>query len=180
MLDQINISAGSCGNDDGGIYLSIENVNLPHTFIWDNGATTEDLLAVADDATYSMTLTDNKGCEFEFGPYTIPPACEGIANGSLESTAIINNGQNDFNRQNDHFKIFPNPLTRNQQLNLEYKSEDEQVSFRLVNVMGQLVKYYTFTTSNSFLQTQLDISGLHPGVYYLISDDNQYQNFIVK
>ncbi len=173
-LDQLNISAGSCGNDDGGIYLSIENVNLPHTFIWNNGATTEDLVGVADDATYSMTLTDNKGCEFEFGPYTIPDACAGLANGSIGTTAFTNNGQG------ENFIIFPNPVSSNQQLNLEFKSEKEMVSFRLINTLGQMVRNYSFTTNNSLLQTQLDISGLHPGVYYLVSDDNQYQNFIVK
>ena len=171
-LDQINISSGSCGNADGGIYLSIENVNLPHTFIWNNGATTEDLVGIADDATYSMTLTDNKGCEFVFGPYNVPDACSGIANGI--------NGNTTFNSQGDDFRIFPNPISNNQQLNLEFKSEKAMVSFRLINTLGQMVKNYSFATNNSTLHTQLDISGLHPGVYYLVSDDNQYQNFIVK
>ena len=174
-LDQVNISAGSCGNDDAGIYLSIENVNLPHTFIWSNGFTTEDLVGVADDATYSMTLTDTDGCEFIFGPFTIPSACTSDPNIGTES--II--GSPNFGID-ETFRVFPNPVSNTQELNLEFKSDSDEVSFRLINTLGQVERNYSYATHGSILQTKLDISGLSPGIYYLVSDDNQYQNFIVK
>ena len=155
-LDQVNISSGSCGSDDAGIFLSIENVNLPHTFIWNNGATTEDLIGVADDATYSMTLTDNNGCEFEFGPFVIPPACMGTPNGSIGSVALTNLSKDDKN-----FRVFPNPISNTQVLNIEFKGGSDEVSFRLINTLGQVERNYSYPTNGSILQTELDLSLIH-------------------
>jgi hypothetical protein len=51
----------SCAGNDGSINLSVLGGNPPYTYAWSNTATTEDLSGLAP-GTYSVTVTDTKGC----------------------------------------------------------------------------------------------------------------------
>ena len=64
----------SCfGGSDGTASLSLAGGILPYTFLWSNGATTQDLLNVPA-GTYSVTATDNNGCkDFATVIITEPP-----------------------------------------------------------------------------------------------------------
>ncbi len=60
-LDATNVS---CQNDtDGTITTTISEGQAPFSFLWSNGATTENLTAVAA-GTYSVIITDANGCEY--------------------------------------------------------------------------------------------------------------------
>ncbi|WBM73434.1 gliding motility-associated C-terminal domain-containing protein [Saprospira grandis] len=48
----------------GDIDLTVSGANSPYTFLWSNGATTEDLSSVAP-GNYSLTLTDAQGCQIQ-------------------------------------------------------------------------------------------------------------------
>jgi hypothetical protein len=51
----------SCrGENDGAIDLSVNNGAAPYTYLWDNGATTEDISGLIS-ATYQVTVTDQFG-----------------------------------------------------------------------------------------------------------------------
>jgi gliding motility-associated-like protein len=70
----------------------------PYTYSWSNGETTQNITHVAA-GSYTLTITDSKGCTKLFGPYTITepasisstgttvdPSCNGSASGSISLT----------------------------------------------------------------------------------------------
>jgi hypothetical protein len=59
-----NITDTECGQTSGAIDLSVDGGTAPYTFLWNEGHTTEDLnqLAAGD---YSVSITDNNGCQIQ-------------------------------------------------------------------------------------------------------------------
>ncbi|MFC0776393.1 HYR-like domain-containing protein, partial [Terrimonas alba] len=49
------------GNATGSIDLTVSGGTTPYTYVWSNGATTQDITALAA-GTYSVTVTDNNNC----------------------------------------------------------------------------------------------------------------------
>ncbi|RYE25584.1 MAG: T9SS type B sorting domain-containing protein [Sphingobacteriales bacterium] len=54
-------AAGCSGSAIGGIYVSVTGGATPYSYLWSNGANTQDLTNVAA-GTYRLTVTDNGGC----------------------------------------------------------------------------------------------------------------------
>jgi len=52
-----------CSEATGKINITVSGGTAPYTFVWSNGATTEDLDAVVA-GTYQVTITDVNGCTF--------------------------------------------------------------------------------------------------------------------
>ncbi len=62
MRASLSITNVTCfGSSDGGIDLSVTNGTTPFTYIWSNGAVTEDISNVSA-GIYSVTVTDAHGC----------------------------------------------------------------------------------------------------------------------
>ena len=98
---------------DGTIDLSVNGGTAPYTFVWSNGATTEDLNGVAEGC-YSVTITDANGCEFVLtdqciGLLTLTDVeitdaeCPGDLSGMIDITVSGGNGLTFmwFNEDND-------------------------------------------------------------------------------
>ena len=64
-ISAVVTNATDCDNPaSGSIDLQISGGNSPYIFQWSNGAVTEDISALIAQ-TYSVTVTDSKGCIFE-------------------------------------------------------------------------------------------------------------------
>lgn len=82
------------GNTDGAIGLSVSGGTSPYTYLWNTGATTQNLSGLAS-GTYSVTVTDQLGCTKNASYTVTEPAlltvsgsktdgsCTGINNGSI-------------------------------------------------------------------------------------------------
>ena len=82
----------SCnGGNDGAINLTVVGGTPPYTFIWSNSATTEDLAGLEAN-TYSVTVTDSKGCTATESVEIQQPA---VLSASGVATDVSCNGGND-------------------------------------------------------------------------------------
>lgn len=70
-----------------------------------------------------------------------------------------------------NLKLYPNPAS--QALNVE---SDEAVSGSVINVLGQTQMEVSIAAGNS----QLDVSGLAPGVYFLTLKDTDNKSYTFK
>ena len=59
QISQVNVSCQNGGN--GSIDLTVTGGQIPYNYIWSNGATTQDLIALSA-GTYSVIITDGNGC----------------------------------------------------------------------------------------------------------------------
>ncbi|MGL5888858.1 MAG: SprB repeat-containing protein, partial [Bacteroidia bacterium] len=67
------------GGNNGNADLTVSGGASPYTYLWSNGATTQDILGVTA-GTYSVVVTDNAGCtDTAFFTLTQPPAITGVA-----------------------------------------------------------------------------------------------------
>jgi hypothetical protein len=81
----------SCNSDsDGSINLTVSNGTLPMTFLWSNGAVTEDLSGIAA-GTYSVSVTDANGCTANGSATINQPA---VLSGTIIVTNVLCFGEN--------------------------------------------------------------------------------------
>ncbi|MFH2143142.1 MAG: T9SS type A sorting domain-containing protein [Bacteroidota bacterium] len=87
----------TCGIGDGAIDLTVDYGNPPISFLWSNGATTEDISGLTG-GQYSVIITDNEGCQYNrnftvnslnipsFSANTTDESSCGLHDGSIDIT----------------------------------------------------------------------------------------------
>ena len=81
------ISDATCGTSSGAIDLSPSG-SSPFTFLWSNGATTEDIASI-QGANYGVSVTDNLGCTYN-GSFVVSNT--GGPTGTVSITNVLCNG----------------------------------------------------------------------------------------
>jgi len=113
------ITNAVCSNSNGGVNLTVIGGVAPYSYLWSNGATTQDVTGLSS-GSYNVVITDNQGCSLTAYKYiqnTSPvevnitgtlPSC-GVADGGLQAqvtggsapyTYIWNNTSTTANVQN--------------------------------------------------------------------------------
>lgn len=101
-----SITAEICGNGQGAIDITVSGGQTPYTYLWSNGATTEDLTGLSA-GVYTVTITDNNGCSLTSADFNLPNNSSGMsltgvgtdencgqANGAIDLT--VNGGNSPF------------------------------------------------------------------------------------
>ena len=98
-----SITNSSCSSSTGAIDLTVTGGTAPYTYLWTNGATTQDISALAG-AIYGVTVTDANGCTAnslftvsETAAFTLSVAitninCAGGSNGAINLTVAGGSG----------------------------------------------------------------------------------------
>jgi gliding motility-associated-like protein len=137
-----NITCASGVFDDGSINLIVTGGTGPYTYIWSNGAITEDISGLTE-GSYSVTVTDFNGCTMAgSGSVINPPPIQYIKTVS------------DYNGYNISCYDMSNG------------------SIKIITTSGTPPFIFTWTGPDGFTATTQDISGLRAGTYVLQIDDN--------
>lgn len=76
----------------GGINISVSGGTSPYSYLWSNGATTQDLVNVVA-GSYAVTVTDASGCT-QVGTYTLSPPIPLSVTISQQNFILCNGGLN--------------------------------------------------------------------------------------
>lgn len=88
VIDSVMNESGF-GANDGMIDLNVSGPSAPFTFLWSNGATTEDIYSLAG-GNYSVTITDNNGACFTLNYFINTAPTYGYITGNI----YFDNNQN--------------------------------------------------------------------------------------
>ncbi len=156
VTDSVNINEPSAithsatilddtGPGNGAINLSPSGGTAPYTFLWSNGATTEDVTGLTAGA-YMVTITDSQGC-FTTVNFNV---------NLVVGVAASFGGPN--------VAVAPNPTGGRITVTLE--NLEEKVSLTLFDLRGQLLQNIPLTPDGTSV-VQLDLSSLPDGLYLL-------------
>lgn len=91
VITSVNTNLNCAGINDGEIDVTVSGGTSPYTYAWDNGATTQDLTALAG-GTYSLTVTDDNGCTEQISVTITEPDPLSVTATSSPSTCQAPNG----------------------------------------------------------------------------------------
>ena len=139
----------------------------------------ESIMLVHSDGTFIDSLSF--GQQETNIPYARVPNGTGDFQSHYPTFNMNNDGPSAVNELDGvNFKVYPNPA--NEMLNITFENDFdfEKVNLSMTNMLGQIV----FRNQNQFSQqTQIDVSGLTPGLYFLILEKGKSrvaQKVVVK
>ncbi|MEO1433950.1 MAG: CUB domain-containing protein, partial [Bacteroidota bacterium] len=138
------------GAEDGAIDVTPAGGTPDYTFMWSNGASTEDIDGLAG-GDYTITITDGNGCEI------------------VETYGLLTDVNNI--QTLELFTLTPNPTDGQVLLTLGF-TQSESIRLEIVNVLGQVLHREDMTAVN-FLQKEMSLDNFAAGIYYvrIISED---------
>jgi hypothetical protein len=138
--------ASAFGATNGAVNISVGGGTGAYTYLWSNGATTQDLSGVAA-GTYSVTITDANGCTDTETATVDQPSTVGATNANI------------------NISVFPNPAESVATLNVSLVNSTD-VTIEISNVTGQVIR----TINDASVinnQYTLNTSEWAAGVYFV-------------
>lgn len=89
-VSDTTITNETCGTGQGAIDLTITGGTGPYSFSWSNGSGTEDIILLTA-GTYTVTITDNTGCDLKES-YTVINNANGIAASAVSTGETCGDG----------------------------------------------------------------------------------------
>jgi hypothetical protein len=130
-------------SNSGAIDIDVAGGTGAYTYLWSNGAITQDLTGVGA-GSYTCVVTDANGCAKTLGPIV-------VANLSgLDETQFINT-----------LSVYPNPATVAINVNATFKTSGLS-GLKLINALGQIVYNKSF---DGDINERIDVSSLAGGLY---------------
>ncbi len=134
------------GATDGDVVLAAGGGTGTLTYLWSNGATTQNLVNVAA-GTYTVTVTDANGCTDVHSATVSQPTTVGVTNGNI------------------NISVFPNPADATATLTISLVNSSE-VNIQITNVTGQVIR--TINDANVLNnQYTLNTTEWAAGVYFV-------------
>ena len=146
---EINLGANDTVYFTDNYTITIQNFSAYNDYKWSTGETTE-TIDVTATGTYSVTVTDELGCE-----------------GSGEIHCINRTtGIDDLIHGNGYtIAYYPNPAS--EKLNIEITNQlSKDIKIELINVQGQLLYNNQYSKIQNTIQ-EIDISNYSKGIYYI-------------
>jgi hypothetical protein len=81
------------GDLSGNVDITVSGGTLPYTFVWSNGATSEDLSNIGA-GTYTVSIADANGCTESLSVTISQPAASLSANAQVTANVSCNSGAN--------------------------------------------------------------------------------------
>jgi hypothetical protein len=126
------------------------NAGIGHTsYLWNTGATTASL-QITQSGTYSVTVTNQFGCE----------ATDEVQVNFTSS--IVNLGEN-----GGVISLFPNPTSDRFTLNVNGYTGGGDIKIDLINAVGQVVKTELVSNATEAFMKDMDVTTLASGTYTL-------------
>ena len=155
LIASSSIINDSDNNNSGAINLVTEGGVGTYTYSWSNGEMTEDISRLGA-GEYFVTVTDDNGCEKNFGPFVVQNVS------GINESAFLN-----------HFKVYPNPVVS--ALNVDVQLlQAQQGKIKISNSLGVQISSINFI--GSFTQ-RINVDQLAGGLYFI---EVEGQNFNVS
>ncbi|MBN4072208.1 T9SS type A sorting domain-containing protein [Flavobacteriales bacterium AH-315-E23] len=162
-LETCNLSitdsiAGSYGDSSGIIDITVAGGLAPFTYLWSNGATTEDISNV-DSGDFTVVISDSSGCVDSF---TI----------NVPFWIGVNDMSNEF-----ALELFPNPSSG--VFRIVSHLSNEATNLRVFDLQGGLV----YEESSIDSDGTIDLSNLEAGIYTIVLADDEeilYKKVVIQ
>jgi|GEM_PF-4747245 len=133
------------GANDGAIDITVSGGTAGYTYVWSNGATTEDISGLTG-GVYCVTITDANGCSIV--------NCDTVSTLVGIDVAGLNS-----------FDVYPNPTQGMAKLNLELETTSD-VEVEVLNVTGQVIMRFNDTGIQN-RQYELNLMDQPQGIYLI-------------
>lgn len=143
-------ATGDTGGGNGGVNITVEGGTAPYTYLWSNGAITEDITGLTG-AAYSVTVTDANGCT--------TTQSFNVSVGVFELIAGLN------------VSLFPNPSQGEFFLNIEGLN-GEKVFWQVTDARGRVVAGQEMFDNAGSVRSLVDLTQAADGMYFLLLNVN--------